>query len=265
MGRTRWGDVNDDEEVLPESTTVGPNDRGIITKTEYYRNNKGDAIKKTTKIQVVKAQTKVYEVAQQRRQWPKFGQAAVTNEGVTMQSVDDIMFERTNLPKKDEKKEERVQAPAGTRSLAEIMAEKRRHREMLRAQGLLSQPGAPPLDDEPNSAAEPKKGVYVPPSRKPGAVPQERRDFDNSLRVSNLSDNVTDYDLKELFGKFGEIARVYVAYDRETHEHRGFAFVNFRSRMDAERAMHALDGYGYDNMILRVEMAAPREPRPQKL
>ena len=33
-------------------------------------------------------------------------------------------------------------------------------------------------------------------------------------------------------------------------------------REDANRAIEKLDGYGYDNLILRVEYAAPREDRP---
>lgn len=33
-------------------------------------------------------------------------------------------------------------------------------------------------------------------------------------------------------------------------------------RDDANRAIEKLDGYGYDNLILRVEYAAPREDRP---
>ena len=63
MMRRRWGDAEDDDDVLPEPTTVGPNDKGVITKTEYYKNAKGVAMKKTTKIQLVKVQTKVYEVS----------------------------------------------------------------------------------------------------------------------------------------------------------------------------------------------------------
>lgn len=32
---------------------------------------------------------------------------------------------------------------------------------------------------------------------------------------------------QELFSAFGPISRIYIAYDRETGESRGFAFVNF--------------------------------------
>ena len=68
--------------------------------------------------------------------------------------------------------------------------------------------------------------------------------------------------VQELFNPFGSISRIYIAYDRETGESRGFAFVNFVHRDDAARAVERLDGYGYDNLILRVEFAAPREQRP---
>ena len=36
--------------------------------------------------------------------------------------------------------------------------------------------------------------------------------------------------MQELFQPFGQISRIYIAYDRETGENRGFAFVNFVSR-----------------------------------
>lgn len=64
MMKLRWGDADDDEEMLPEGTTTGPNDKGILTKTEYFHNGKGEAVKKTTKIQLVNVKTRVYEVRQ---------------------------------------------------------------------------------------------------------------------------------------------------------------------------------------------------------
>ncbi len=44
-------------------------------------------------------------------------------------------------------------------------------------------------------------------------------------------------------------------------ESRGFAFVNFTHRDEGQRAINKLNGFGYDNLILKVEWAAPREPR----
>lgn len=263
MMRRRWGDADDDEDALPESTTVGPNDRGIITKTEYYKNPKGVAMKKITKIQLVKVQTKVYEITAERKQWPKFGLAGSQgNRGVTVQSVDQVTFERTNLPKKEEKKDTNAAKSAMEgRSLTDVMEEKRRQRELMRAQGLLPEPEAPPTDMAAGAAGAARKdGVYVPPSRKAGYVSDRPREADHSLRVSNLSETVDEGALRDLFGRFGDVSRVCVVYDRDTGEHRGFAFVNFRSKMAALKAIEILDGYGYENMILRVEMAAPREP-----
>lgn len=46
-----------------------------------------------------------------------------------------------------------------------------------------------------------------------------------------------------------------MARDRETNTCKGFAFVSYYSKEDAERAQKALNGYGYDNLILRVEWA----------
>lgn len=37
--------------------------------------------------------------------------------------------------------------------------------------------------------------------------------------------------------------------------------LNLTHRDDAERAIRTLDGYGYDNLILHVEWAAPRAER----
>jgi hypothetical protein len=62
MSKMRWGDAEDDEDVLPENTSTGPNEKGILTKTEYYHNAKGEPVKKTTKIQLAKVQTRFYDV-----------------------------------------------------------------------------------------------------------------------------------------------------------------------------------------------------------
>ncbi|KAG6760177.1 hypothetical protein POTOM_036680 [Populus tomentosa] len=107
------------------------------------------------------------------------------------------------------------------------------------------------------------KGAYVPPSMRAGAErtvgsDMRRRNEENSVRVTNLSEDTREPDLLELFRTFGPVSRVYVAIDQKTSVSRGFGFVNFVSKEDAERAINKLNGYGYDNLILRVEWATPR-------
>ena len=75
--------------------------------------------------------------------------------------------------------------------------------------------------------------------------------------MSNLSEDVKDSDLRELFRRFGGIQRIYLAKDRETRASRGFAFINFFDRGDAQRAIDKLDGHGYDHLILSVGWANP--------
>lgn len=106
------------------------------------------------------------------------------------------------------------------------------------------------------------KSTYVPPGMRGGAervgTEMRRRNDENSVRVTNLSEDTREPDLLELFRTFGPVTRVYVAIDQKTGVSRGFGFVNFVNKDDAERAISKLNGYGYDNLILRVEWATPR-------
>lgn len=80
-----------------------------------------------------------------------------------------------------------------------------------------------------------------------------------SLRITNLSEDAKEGDLQELFGQFGRLQRVYIAKDRETGYPRGFAFITYYNRVDAQKAIDKLHGHGYDNLILQVSFAKPKE------
>lgn len=58
----RWGDLLEDEEELPAPTTTGPDAKGIVTRVEYSRNDKGEVVKRTIKSRVVKIEKRVYQV-----------------------------------------------------------------------------------------------------------------------------------------------------------------------------------------------------------
>jgi translation initiation factor 3 subunit G len=122
--------------------------------------------------------------------------------------------------------------------------------------------GGESVVDSSSTAGGPSK--YTPPHlRNKGAAAgpgesmrgDQKRDDSATLRVTNLSEDVTDNDIYDLFNRFGSIARVYLARDHNTNLCKGFAFVSFHDRDHAERAQQAINGYGYDNLILRVEFA----------
>lgn len=122
---------------------------------------------------------------------------------------------------------------------------------------------APPAEDGPAGfgAADGSRdasGKYVPPSMRAGArggageSMHRSRDDLPTLRIQSLSTDADEDDLRELFGRFGRVARANVVRDRETGESKGFAFVSFESRRDGELALQKMNGKGYDNLILNV-------------
>ena len=62
--RARWGDTLDDDDVgfLPPTEVTGPDAKGVKTTVEYKKNEKGDTVKVTTRVKIVKMDKKQYEV-----------------------------------------------------------------------------------------------------------------------------------------------------------------------------------------------------------
>ena len=92
-------------------------------------------------------------------------------------------------------------------------------------------------------------------------MPDDRaKEISCTLRVTNLSEDTGEQDIRDLFIRFGNLQRVYLARNKATGQSRGFAFVSYYNRKDAELALEKLQGYGYDNLILRLEFAAATGP-----
>ena len=81
----------------------------------------------------------------------------------------------------------------------------------------------------------------------------------SSIYVGNLSYEVNQEDLSEVFGEYGTIKRVHVPSDRETGRPRGFAFVEMESEANEDKAIEALDGAEWMDRELKVNKARPRE------
>ncbi|WAL61350.1 RNA recognition motif domain-containing protein [Thermocoleostomius sinensis] len=82
-----------------------------------------------------------------------------------------------------------------------------------------------------------------------------------SIYVGNLSFQVTEEDITEVFTEYGTVKRVQIPTDRETGRVRGFAFVEMSSDAEEAAAIEALDGAEWMGRDLKVNKAKPREER----
>lgn len=80
----------------------------------------------------------------------------------------------------------------------------------------------------------------------------------NKLYVGNLSYNVGDSELQELFSSFGTVSSAKVITDRETGRSKGFGFVEMGTDDEANAAIAALNGKEVDGRALTVNEAKPK-------
>jgi RNA recognition motif-containing protein len=82
-----------------------------------------------------------------------------------------------------------------------------------------------------------------------------------TVYVGNMSHEITDERLKELFAAHGEVTEVRVITDQYTGRPRGFAFVDMATEEAARTAISQLNGQTVDDRQLRVAEARPRRQR----
>jgi len=98
-----------------------------------------------------------------------------------------------------------------------------------------------------------------------GGYRRPPRDIDTmtSLRVGNLPFQTQHDDLKILFGKYGDIGDIFLPTDRNTGRPRGFAFVRYQDKRDAEDALDALNGRTFDGRDMRISIDEGRPGGPR--
>ncbi|HUV30402.1 MAG TPA: RNA-binding protein [Acidobacteriota bacterium] len=79
-----------------------------------------------------------------------------------------------------------------------------------------------------------------------------------NIFVGNFSLDTNEDDLRKAFEPHGEVGSVEIIRQKTTGESRGFAFVEMRSRDEAQAAISALDGAEFMGRSLNVNEARPR-------
>ncbi len=81
------------------------------------------------------------------------------------------------------------------------------------------------------------------------------------LYVGNLSTDITEQKLRDLFGQAGEISKIDIITDKFTGQAKGFAFVEMATDAASEDAITRFNGHELDNSAIVVNVARPREER----
>ena len=85
-----------------------------------------------------------------------------------------------------------------------------------------------------------------------------------NIYVGNLSYGMSEDELRDAFGAFGQVSSVKILMDRETGRSRGFGFVEMPNQSEAETAIAQLNGKDVGGRALRINEARPREQQQRR-
>ena len=82
------------------------------------------------------------------------------------------------------------------------------------------------------------------------------------LYVGNLTYNITEEELKDVFTPIGEVQSCKIITDAATGRSKGFGFVEMANNEDADKAIATLNGTTVMDRALNVSEARPQTERP---
>jgi cold-inducible RNA-binding protein len=81
------------------------------------------------------------------------------------------------------------------------------------------------------------------------------------LFVGNLSYQTGENDLQDYFAQAGAVTSVNLMLDKATGKSRGFAFVEFATPEEAQKAIEQFHNKEFQGRSITVNVARPREER----
>src|SRR4029077_10326293 len=79
------------------------------------------------------------------------------------------------------------------------------------------------------------------------------------LYVGNLSFQITDAELNNMFSEIGQVESVQIITDRDTGRSKGFGFIEMSDDAAAAKAIEQLNGKEVNGRALTVNEARPKE------
>ena len=82
--------------------------------------------------------------------------------------------------------------------------------------------------------------------------------MNKNLYIGNLSNEVTEEDLKANFSEVGKVVSVTIIKDKYTGLTRGFGFVEMETEKDAQEAIKKFNGGELHGKVITVNEARPK-------
>ncbi|XP_046743251.1 eukaryotic translation initiation factor 3 subunit G [Diprion similis] len=275
--KSSWADeVEEEGGVLPPPTEVYENGFKILTEYKYNEDDKKVKVVRTYKVE----RRIVSKTIAVRKNWAKFGDSSDDRPGpnpATTVGAEDVFMQFISNKEEENKVEEdsldKLKS-IGDKGVVKCRScngdhwtSKCPYKDTVLAGGKVPDdkkpaggPGAPGAMSELN---KPQGSRYVPPNMRDGgnkrgdSMQMIKRDDTTAIRISNLSESTSDADLEELVKPFGPIQKLYLAKEKLTNLCKGFAYVHYKFRADAAKAIVQLHGHGYDHLILNVDWSKP--------
>lgn len=95
------------------------------------------------------------------------------------------------------------------------------------------------------------------PQQNGSSLTPSEEDSKTNLIINYLPQNMTQDELRSLFGCIGELHSCKLVRDKVSGLSLGYAFVNFFKQQDAEKAITTLNGLKLQNKTIKVSFARP--------
>lgn len=98
----------------------------------------------------------------------------------------------------------------------------------------------------------------------PGNQPKADTSAHHHIFVGDLSPEIDQETLREAFAPFGEISNCRIVKDPQTLKSRGYAFVSFVKKAEAENAIQAMHGQWLGSRAIRTNWSTRKPPPPRE-
>ena len=227
------------QDNLPELQRSEPDKDGIITEISYYINSEGKTVRVTTKKKRITKEIKIKRAIEERRKWKwkKFGKAVEGDDSETTCEGEEVFIEKPG------------EIHNSASILPKTMGLKRKWRSKSKGK-----------TDEKTKEPVEKSNRYVPVHlRKDHDSTVTNTENITNIKVGNLAKDVTEDILKDIFQNLCDVKKVYIPKDRNTGISRGFGFVHFYRRKDAEYAKENINGKALHHLIIQIDWALPQK------